>query len=310
MSGTSNDIKYTSFSEAISNCKPNPNVPITSLIPIKAFAKSTGLEAELAAKGFRSFKPIVYGSTGVVLQTTDDQVIRICQMRTHKDLSLFRAKALQEVQAIERVDNGKLVYEILPQYVMNGDPKAFQALGDNLKERGHIPKKEKLKKEDVGYTDNGRLAMLLDPDSLDNTKTYHYDPVKDKPWIVKRPGQKSVQFDLPEGIISKQEADCPALMDGRVRGVLTDQDKERLEAGEIKALRAEKPECFEGIADKNLPEFMQYVFGDGMYPQAATKLIQKTAVEKTGVPFKVDGGVHLGKLDLSRVRKIELVNTL
>lgn len=273
------DGDFTSLSEAVEQSTETfPNATLVNSVAIKSFLASTGLEKELVARGFRKFKLIGAGSMGIVVETTNHQVIRICRERTHEDLTHFRAQALQEAQSIEMGERGRLVYEILPQYPQDhGDFSAQKRLKKNLEARGYLRPEDHFKDsgQDTGYLSNGE-AILLDPDSLNGTRSYVYDPVLDAAWVVDAPGMKSKRFDLPEGKISLQEHDCPALMDGRVRGILSDDDRMRLEAGELEVLRAEKPECFTGVTQERLSVFMDYVFQQNMYPEEAIAKMEHT----------------------------------
>lgn len=279
--------EFTSLGEAAAqSVNISPHATLVNAVAIKSFLASTGLEKELVARGFRKFKLIGAGSMGIVVETTNHQVIRICRERTHADVAHFRARALQESQSIEMGERGRLLYEILPQYPQeHGDFSAQERLKNNLEAREYLRPEDHFKDNgrDTGYLSNG-AAILLDPDSLDGTRSYAYDPVLDADWVVDAPDMKSKRFDLPEGKISLQEHDCPALMDGRVRGILSDDDRLRLMAGELEALRAEKPECFVGVTQAQLPEFVHYVFDEKMYPAEAIAQLEYTRGIKLVAP--------------------------
>ena len=153
---------------------------------------------------------------------------------------------------------------------LGDDLKAHDALVNNTQQRSHLSGKKPTAwaQVDIGYLPDG-TAIFLDPQIMRHDEDYTFNSTKDADWVIEDPKQRLSRFNLPKGIISKQEHYYPELLDGRVRGILPEEDRWRLNKGELEQLRLEKPECFIGISKENLPDFMQLVFEEGSYPKQA-----------------------------------------
>ena len=298
---------YVSLREAITKAAALSQSSNTVQL-INYSLEKTGLEEELAAKGLRAFKPLAAGSSGIVVELPEHQVMRICyNMNAFNkgskpfDTKSFRPNALHQLHSIDTAtsnSDGSLIYEIMPKLSQQeGVTAALERLIKSTKSLLTGSKSVKNMDIDVGYLADG-TAYFLDPDILKSDIKHTYNPTRDKEWVIVAPGKKSKVFSfLPEGLISKQEAEFPSLMDGRIRGVLAYSDRARLEAGELEKVRAEKPECFnENIKKENLSEFIHHIFDERLYPEEAIRLMANTRQDDSTKSTALHQVAHEGTL--------------
>jgi hypothetical protein len=317
-------------------------------------AKNEELQRRLSSQGLRSFKPMAGGNNSLVLQFPGDVYLSGDHLYPALQVIRFnlgtedpRALALEQIQPIPGHDhisilpekpNNKMIYDILPMVPKRMHKEQWHSFLLHMKEKYgmDVP----IITDAVLDSENARsfpdgppvgvdqdFTRLPDESAEVPYNTIKYDPKRDAAYVVTGKvdvngnpiqsrlfGEDKKNGFLPAGTISVQEEYFPALMDGRIRGVLSDEDRVRLETGGIEAfnqLRKEKPECFmfpligdlspeEKIAfqtgglsalcdlrpqgfmqvtPENLSKFMQMVFEDNMYPaQAMLELYFEVAI--------------------------------
>lgn len=237
------------------------------------------LAHDLARSGHRRFAPLAAGTHAFALQTTAGQIIRI---EDNLNAAIGRRaivhEELQPIQAGECKKDGSVVfcYEFLPKLDTRVSPEDAARFHAHIRGKGY--------KADHGDADDGNLGYLPDGTVIGVDKNA-LKPVA-KPSVNKadksnflvsgRADQESI-FEYLHGsrLISKQEKFFPAVADGRIRGVLSDDDITRLRDGKLAQIREKKPECFRGISDANLDEFIHLVQHEGWYPSQAREIMRE-----------------------------------
>jgi hypothetical protein len=235
------------------------------------------LSDQLSSQGFRKFAVLAAGTSGVTLQTTNGQVIRIGDMHAEdefgKPREMHRTHVHEQFQAIVRGELTHLMYEVLPKFdtnVLEDDAAAFK---QHLIAKGYATHDFDHLRGDLGYLPDGSVGGVdLNAINLGD---------RDKPHLCKTDRHMLIESDQESifpylhgsGFISKQEHFFPAIRDGRPRGVLTDADIQRLEKGELELVRPLKPECLVGITRDNLSEFLMEVRDFGWYPSQALEIL-------------------------------------
>lgn len=254
------------------------------------------LAHDLARAGMRRFAPLAVGTHAIALETTDGQIVRI---EDHINAGHGqRAEVHEQLQAIQsgvvkREGHPYFCYEVLPKLDVNvsaEDTKQFKA---HVTSKGYKLDHADHTEGNLGYLPDGTVVgvdkhALRVPASKEMIKA---DRAK---WLVQaRPGQQSVFAYVENGFISKQEKFFPAIADGRMRGVLTDNDIRHLGEGNFPTLKANKPECFTGITPDNLEEFVYLVKDQGWYPHQAQAIMRQlgSLVEETRKPPQ---GIKIG----------------
>ncbi|MBY0408347.1 MAG: hypothetical protein K2Q01_11710, partial [Rickettsiales bacterium] len=126
----------------------------------------------------------------------------------------------------------------------------------------------------LGYLPDGTVVGV-DKHCIRVTTTPQITAADKSHWLVFKPHVPSLFPYLDaQGYISKQEHCFPALTSG-VRGVLTNRDIENLENGKFAAVRDKKPECFKGITEDNLEEFIYLVKDQALYPSQARAVLRE-----------------------------------
>lgn len=210
----------------------------------------------LAASGIRHLGRAVAGGNSCLYFTLPEgQRLRVSR-KLEQDSRTRRAPQPEQLQAITAMNLGNLEFEVLPAVADAATADSHAALLAHAQQRG-------LRLQDVSF-ENGDSRRLPDgtPIFVDRDAVLHGDNGQQPAQgaeayrdflspIPRRDPRRSRLFpqlhalgDHEHQYISKQEQYYPALLDGRIRGMLTESDRKRLEAGELDALIAEKPECF------------------------------------------------------------------
>lgn len=241
------------------------------------------LKNELASLGLRRFAPLATGTTGVVVEAANGQVVRISDKL---GVSPDRAHVHEQIQPILRGETSHYTYEILPKL----DTRV--SIEDKLKFQEHVQGKNyyladaNVSRGDLGYLPDGTV-IGVDIDAVGPRQNQEPHLLNDDEYLIASDQQSIFPYLQGTGFISKQEHYFPALMDGRIRDALSDQDISRLLNGDFEAVKAEKPECFEGITPDNLGDFIAIVRDYGWYPLQAQEIMRDMGKIKPAVA--VDG---------------------
>lgn len=235
------------------------------------------MRATLSSLGFRRFsrEGVKSGSSAAVLPIIEGQVVSI---RTRVTRGEKRVTELEQLQPIDHHDLGMIGIAVLPQLEEEPPADAVAAFDKRMCAKGYITVINP-GKGDVLLGKDGKIYgvdkhMLGMKDGVRQT----FNLERDRDYLAKKkPGDRESIFEWLHGTgyISSQERTYPAINDGRVRGVLPDKDRARLEQGELGELRREKPECFRGITKDNLHSFITLVFDEGWYPVQAQEIMQE-----------------------------------
>lgn len=228
------------------------------------------LSGLLSSLGFRRFAILAAGTTGVVLQTCNGQVIRISDKLGGP--SGDRLEVHEELQAIFKGETSCYTFEILPKLDTSVSNVDCAALMNHLNEKGYWTGDFRSQGGDLGYLPDGTIVGV-DYNAIDFAKAQEGHVLNDDQWLIASDKKSIFNYLHDTGFISKQEHFFPALRDGRPRGVLSDADIARLRKGELEQLRAEKPECLEGVTKENLAEFIMHVKDFGWYPSQALEIM-------------------------------------
>lgn len=236
------------------------------------FANS-GAEDFFAQLGFRKFAAIARGSTGFVFETTQNQIIRF--QYTGDDKAKYNRPPIYEVlQTITSNYIGdEIVYAILPKVLPTNNYLLTNDFIRHLESKNYSVGHCDALRNDAGHLPDGTM-IGIGKDVIDPPEVIKLVEA-DKAWLVESDRPSIFLYLHGKGYISKQEHFFPALMDGHPRGVLCDDDIERLRGGELETLRGEKPECFEGINSTNLDAFIGLVKDEGWYPSQAQEIMRE-----------------------------------
>ena len=268
---------------------------------MKANVKKSGVEKEFSTAGLRQFALLAGGSTGAVIDTTEDQIIRLERVNTD-DAKAPRLKSVMLIQPIPpyRVD-GNIASESLVKLNTQMSREDALKFAEHLEENGYKlgdfnPAFISEMKGDAGYMRDG-TPIVIDKGGLDMASSEEREGhTVSSEWIEKHKQWLSPKVDDDHesifpwlhgtGYISKQERLYPAIADGRIRGVLSDADlallsvENEVERNQnFEKLREIKPECFCGaegsINNRNLEEFVALVGEQGLYPSQARQVLDK-----------------------------------
>ena len=270
---------YTDLLSACKSSRRDSSQELAEYLARKRDGTQSVLD-QLARVGFRKFALLAAGGTGTVLETTAGQVIRLQSIIEDGD-ELPRRKIIEHLQPIHFGLDRNASFEVLPKLCTKLSEEQSEEI------RGHTLKKyddanhADPDKGDLGLLPDG-TAVLVDKDATDTYKDGRripdelpFDPVRDAAYVVKS-DQESIFPSLQgTGYISRQEYFFPALVDGRIRGVLSDDDIARLKNGEFAAVQEKAPECFHGITEENLSEFITLVKEEGWYPSQAQDIMRE-----------------------------------
>ncbi len=232
---------------------------------------------ELRKRGFRRFAPLTVGSHGFILETTQNQIIRITD---HSNTEKPRARVHEELQPITTGEAGYFSFEILPKVPTKVRKVDADQFVKDLKSKEYIKHFDTIDdgygymlEGDLGYLPNGKVVGV-DKEAIVEKDMKRKLVDADKERLVEaKPGQKSIFDYVPPGYITDVEDLLPAIADGRARGVLSDDDINALRNGKFEELKDIKPECFTGITEKNLGEFIKLVDEQGWYPSQAQEIM-------------------------------------
>lgn len=252
---------------------------------------------QLKSMGFRRLNLIGSGSSALVFEVGGNQVIRLMVEGAVEKERVQHPTVLQNIaestQSIPNNEN-RIIYEIQPKlsHYVNHTNKAYQRIASEFLKVGIRLDTDLVEPEQFGILKDGTPVILerdvsyqiyhpLKPGGKYNTPP---DLLLSPPpcpnfseWLIESDLDSTIT-GVPKGFISKQEHFFPALRDHRVRDVLSDADIERLRQGELEDMREEKPECFEGITEDNLSEFIELVQNDGCYPSQAQQIMKEKGI--------------------------------
>ncbi|MBY0355683.1 MAG: hypothetical protein K2Q12_08155 [Rickettsiales bacterium] len=235
-----------------------------------------GFDKLLEKEGFRSFAPVACGSSGAVFKTTAGQVLRLRYVLDKSD-TVPPEEIHEQLQTVKHGTWDSYFYEIMPQIETDVTQKEADAFERHLKAKGYSVEDFTYYSGDIGKLPDGTLVGV-DKDAINADEKKF--TAADKNWLIESDQESIFPYLHGTGYISKQEHFYPALRDKRVRGVLSDSDLQRLQQGELEALRLEKPECFDAVTAENLGQFVELVKG-GLYPSQAQEMLHTSA---RGVP--------------------------
>ncbi|NBO19805.1 MAG: hypothetical protein EBV03_11425 [Proteobacteria bacterium] len=243
------------------------------------------LAHDLSRIGLRRFASLAVGTHAIALETTEGQIIRI---EDHINAGHGnRAEVHEQLQPIQsgvvkREGSPYFYYEILPKIDTNVSAEDARKYASHVTGKGYKLDHADHADGNLGYLPDGTVVGV-DKNTLRPPASKRIVQADKSRWLVKaQPDQQSIFTYMEPGFISKQEKFFPAIADGRMRGVLTDSDIKRIEDGSFASLKDKKPECFKGITQENLDEFLHLVKDEGWYPRQAQAMMREagTLVEE------------------------------
>ena len=197
------------------------------------------------------------------------------------DTHTQRTAVHEQQQSIMSGTHKKIAFEMLPKLNTKVSSVDSYTLDSHLGNKGYQVNHFLYSSGDLGYLPDGTV-VALDKDGIDEPTLKTATP-QDAPWLIRSNETSIFPYLHGTGYISKQEHFFPALVDHRVRGILSDDDIERLKKGELETMRKEKPECFTGVTAENLSDFVRLVKDEGWYPSQAQEIMHEHAPPIKGI---------------------------